>query len=174
MLYLKTMTYTANYASPLGNLKIESSERGITSIQIVNQTAEIDTYINEHIRICILQLEEYFSGTRKVFQVPVDFSDAPFFYQEVWNTLMCIPYGKTRSYHDVAKRLGNYKAVRAVGVANAKNPIPIIVPCHRVIGKNGSLVGYAYGLKIKKQLLHLENPSQFNEQGVLFNESLKV
>ena len=163
------MKYHAYYNSPIGTLKIYSSERGITAIKILDETAENGTPLNKHIAVCIQQLEEYFKGTRKTFQVPLDFTGAPFFYQEVWNTLTCIPHGKTRSYHDVAKRLGNIKAVRAVGTASARNPIPIVVPCHRVIGKNGSLVGYAYGLKMKKYLLHLENPAQYNEQGVLFS-----
>ena len=162
------MNYKGFCESPVGILMIQSSDRGITSIDIVDHQAEKDTQLNLHIEDCINQLKEYFEGTRDAFQVPLDFGDAPEFYQEVWKTLALIPFGKTRSYLDVAKRLGNHKAVRAVGVANAKNPIPFIIPCHRVIGKNGSLVGYAHGLTMKKYLLHLENPNQYNVQGVLF------
>jgi len=110
------------------------------------------------------QLKEYFAGTRKEFDVPLDIEGTDF-QQKVWNELQKIPYGKTISYKSLSEKLGDVKAIRAVGKANGQNPIPIIIPCHRVIGANGTLVGYAGGLAIKEKLLHLEgalNPELFD------------
>lgn len=103
----------------------------------------------------ILQLDEYFAGTRKNFSVPLELNGTKF-QKMVWQALIEIPYGQTVSYKLVAEKIGNIKACRAVGMANNKNPIPIIIPCHRVIGHNGKLVGYGGGLGIKKYLLNLE------------------
>ncbi|HEX7046190.1 MAG TPA: methylated-DNA--[protein]-cysteine S-methyltransferase [Gammaproteobacteria bacterium] len=103
----------------------------------------------------IRQLEEYFAGKRKDFDLPL----APagtVFQQSVWKALMTIPFGKAVSYSDIANSIGNPNAVRAVGLANGRNPIPIVIPCHRVIGKDGSLTGYGGGLPIKEKLLALE------------------
>ena len=102
------------------------------------------------------QLEEYFAGERKTFDVPLDLWGTPF-QQEVWKALLQIPYGETRSYQDIAQSVGNPKAVRAVGGANGRNPVPVIVPCHRVIRSDGNLGGYGGGLDIKRDLLDLEN-----------------
>jgi len=110
------------------------------------------------------QLKEYFEGTRKVFDVPLDLEGTDF-QKKIWNELRNIPYGKTISYKSLSEKLGDVKAIRAVGKANGQNPIAIIIPCHRVIGANGSLVGYAGGLAIKEKLLHLEgalNPELFD------------
>jgi len=110
------------------------------------------------------QLKEYFAGTRKEFNIPLDIEGTDF-QQKVWNELQKIPYGKTISYKSLSEKLGDVKAIRAVGKANGQNPIPIIIPCHRVIGANGTLVGYAGGLAIKEKLLHLEgalNPELFD------------
>ncbi len=110
------------------------------------------------------QLKEYFAGTRKEFDVPLDIEGTDF-QKRVWNELRKIPYGKTISYKILSEKLGDIKAIRAVGKANGQNPIAIIIPCHRVIGANGSLVGYAGGLAIKEKLLHLEgalNPELFD------------
>ncbi len=110
------------------------------------------------------QLREYFSGERKVFNVPLDLEGTEF-QKKVWNELQKIPYGKTISYKTLSEKLGNVKAIRAVGKANGQNLVPIIIPCHRVIGANGSLIGYAGGLAIKEKLLHLEgalNPELFD------------
>lgn len=101
------------------------------------------------------QLDEYFKGSRKVFNLKIKFKGTEF-QKRVWDELYKIPYGETRCYQDIAILIGNYKASRAVGMANNKNPIPIILPCHRVLGKNGSLVGYAMGLEMKQMLLDLE------------------
>ena len=110
------------------------------------------------------QLEEYFAGTRKKFDVPLDLEGTDF-QKKVWEELKKIPYGKTISYKTLAEKLGDVKSIRAVGKANGQNPIAIIIPCHRVIGSNGSLTGYAGGLDIKEKLLHLEgalNPELFD------------
>ena len=110
------------------------------------------------------QLKEYFDGTRKKFDVPLDVEGTEF-QKRVWKGLQKIPYGKTISYKTLSEKLGDVKAVRAVGKANGQNPIAIIIPCHRVIGSDGSLVGYASGLAIKEKLLHLEgalNPELFD------------
>lgn len=101
------------------------------------------------------QLREYFEGKRKKFEVPLDL-DGTEFQKKVWDELQKIPYGKTVSYKTLSEKLGDIKAIRAVGKANGQNPIAIIVPCHRVIGIDGSLTGYAGGLEIKEKLLHLE------------------
>lgn len=105
------------------------------------------------------QLEEYFEGKRKVFDLPLEQKGTEF-QKRVWKALEKIPYGETRTYKEVAKKVGNEKASRAVGMANNKNNIPIIVPCHRVIGSNGKLVGYALGLDMKKYLLDLEKKNK--------------
>ncbi len=110
------------------------------------------------------QLKEYFAGNRKKFNVPLDIEGTDF-QKKVWNELQKIPYGKTISYKSLSEKLGDVKAIRAVGKANGLNPIAIIIPCHRVIGADGSLVGYAGGLAIKEKLLHLEgalNPELFD------------
>lgn len=110
------------------------------------------------------QLREYFAGTRKQFNLELDFAGTEF-QKRVWQALLTIPFGETRSYSDIAHQIGNPKAVRAVGAANGKNPISIIAPCHRVIGSNGTLTGFAGGLTAKQTLLQLEgirfdNPNQ--------------
>ena len=101
------------------------------------------------------QLQEYFAGQRNVFDLPLDFAGTDF-QKKVWQALLNIPYGQTRSYRDIAEQVGNIKAVRAVGAANGKNPISIIAPCHRVIGRSGKLVGFAGGLDKKEILLNIE------------------
>ena len=107
-------------------------------------------------REIIGQLQGYFSGTLKRFEMPISLSGSEF-QQSVYRQLINIPYGETRSYSDIAEAIGNKKAVRAVGNANSKNPIAIVVPCHRVIGRDGSLTGFAGGIEVKKTLLKLEN-----------------
>ena len=107
------------------------------------------------LRETMLQLRAYFAGELRDFDVPLDMQGTPF-QQRVWNELLRIPYGETRSYMQIAVAVGAPKAVRAVGAANGSNPIPIIVPCHRVIGSSGKLTGYGGGLPLKKRLLELE------------------
>ena len=137
------------------NIKKKNKENNIIDNSII-----IDNNIYEERDTKLLleakkQLEEYFEGKRKVFDLPLE-QEGTAFQKRVWEALENIPYGETRTYKEVAKMIGNEKASRAVGMANNKNNIPIIVPCHRVIGSNGKLVGYALGLDMKKYLLDLE------------------
>ena len=106
------------------------------------------------------ELTEYFSGTRTTFRLPIAFTTGTPFQNSVWNALRDIPYGETRSYEDIAAAIGNPKAVRAIGQANKKNPLLLLVPCHRVINKNGSIGGFACGVEIKEQLLQLERETK--------------
>ncbi len=110
---------------------------------------------SESLDLAFLQLEEYFDGKRKTFSLPLN-PDGTEFQKKVWKELLKIPYGETRCYQDLAIGIGNEKASRAIGMANHNNPIAIMIPCHRVIGKNGSLVGYAGGIETKIELLELE------------------
>ena len=107
------------------------------------------------IKECFKQLKEYFEGSRREFDLPIEMNGTQF-QKKVWKELLKIPYGETRSYKDIAISIGNEKACRAIGMANNKNHIPIIIPCHRVIGSNGKLVGYAGGIDIKEKLLNIE------------------
>ncbi len=109
------------------------------------------------------QIEAYLNGDLKEFTIPVSF-DGTDFMKKVWTALLDIPYGETRCYKEIAENVGNIKAARAVGLANNRNPLPIIVPCHRVIGKNGKMIGYRGGLSIKQQLLELERIVCENEE----------
>jgi len=141
--------------TPVGKLKIEADERAITGIWF-NATANVTPgratgVVAELER----QLAAYFGGRLTEFDVPLAPRGTPF-QLDVWTALQGIPYGETRSYTDIAKRIGRANAVRAVGAANGQNPIPIVIPCHRVIGANGSLTGFGGGLKMKAQLLDLE------------------
>jgi methylated-DNA-[protein]-cysteine S-methyltransferase len=140
--------------TPIGRLCINSSEKGITLVVFTDVMAH---KIHPHplIDACKQQLKEYFSGKRLQFDLPLD-TKGTHFQQAVWQSLSNIPYGKRVSYRDIAESINNPKAVRAVGAANGKNPIGIIVPCHRVIGSNGSLTGYAWGLERKIWLLEHE------------------
>ncbi|MDR2940362.1 MAG: methylated-DNA--[protein]-cysteine S-methyltransferase [Clostridiales bacterium] len=142
----------ANYMSPIGNILIGSDNSAITSIDFLDGAYTNETGANDLIGLCISELEKYFNGSLKTFTTPIKYSSTPFMGQ-VYDELLKIPYGKTVSYSDIAIGIKNPKAVRAVGSANNKNKISIIVPCHRVIGKNGQLVGYGGGLWRKKWLL---------------------
>ncbi len=140
--------------SPVGWLRIDADDQHLLAIDFVNAPAE-DGKENQVLILVKNQLVEYFAGKRQVFNVPLKFAGTPFQVQ-VWKALQTIPYGQTQSYQYIAQKIGRPKAVRAVGQANGKNPIPIIVPCHRVIGKNGAMVGYSSGLWRKQVLLDLE------------------
>lgn len=162
------MLVTAHYLSPFGCFRIEGSERGIRSVQLVSDKPCPVGPIPRALRDCIVQLDEYFRGRRRVFDLKLDWSGSTDFNKSVWRELRQIPYGRTTSYLRIAEKLGDPKAIRAVGQANRRNPIAIIVPCHRVIAKNGDLQGYFYGLDMKRKLLELENPLSFARQGSLF------
>jgi len=145
---------TAYMKSIIGNLKISGSENGISAVEFTDAFEE-SSQAQPVLQECIRQLEEYFDGKRKIFSVKLDTSGTVF-QKKIWNELLKIPFGKTISYLELAVRHGDVKAIRAVGLANSKNPVAIIVPCHRVIGASGDLVGYAGGLQRKKWLLELE------------------
>lgn len=143
--------------SPLGYTKIIGDEDGIQSVTILNSEEKITDIIPEILEDCVIQLKEYFEGLRKQFQLKLNPEGTPF-QKKVWDELLKIPFGKTISYLELSKKLGDIKAIRAVANANGKNPLWIIVPCHRVIGSDGSLTGYAGGLQRKQWLLEHEGP----------------
>jgi methylated-DNA-[protein]-cysteine S-methyltransferase len=142
--------------SPVGLIEIRCSEQGVRSVHFAEQRF-FEPEENAHNLLVVRQLKEYFDGKRKVFDMPFDLEGTPF-QQRVWHELLTISFGKTRSYMDVSRALGDPKAIRAVGTANGRNKIAIIIPCHRVIGSDGSLTGYAGGLHRKKWLLDFEIP----------------
>ena len=150
--------------SPLGLLEICSIDERITAVNFVASAKE-EVISLAIVRKCALQLEEYFSGRRRDFDLPLQLSGTEF-QRKVWGQLRLIPFGETISYLTLAKEIGDPKTSRAVGMANGKNPISIIIPCHRVIGTNGKLIGYAGGLWRKKLLLNHENSLVVND---LFN-----
>jgi len=151
-------------SSPVGELQIESDNEKITMLGFLwdPKQPEIRTPVIEQ---CISELEEYFSAKRKFFSFEMNLFGTDF-QVKVWNELLNIPYGKTISYQELAIRVGDIKSIRAVGLANGQNPIAIVVPCHRVIGKNGDLGGYGGGLDKKVWLLEHEGAIQ--EQLSLF------
>lgn len=145
--------------SPLGITKIVGDENGIAVISVSDVgTDEISKVVPEVLQDAVSQLKEYFEGKRTDFNLKLNPKGTEF-QQKVWKSLLEIPFGKTVSYMDQTKKLGDIKAIRAVASANGKNPLWIVVPCHRVIGTNGSLTGYAGGLSRKKWLLEHENPT---------------
>lgn len=144
----------AYYRSPVGLLLVESDDDNITAVRFTNEQEQPDA-MAAAIEKCITELDEYFYKGRKFFTVPL-LPEGTEFQKRVWNELLTIPYGRTMSYEALAIRLGNIKAIRAVGLANGQNPIAIIIPCHRVIGKGGELVGYGGGLENKEWLLQHE------------------
>lgn len=148
---------TAIIDSPLGHIKIEGDEQGIIAIIFIESSEIIDPVIPEILEDIVYQLKEYFKGERNTFDIPLN-PQGTNFQKKVWRQLQEIPFGKTVSYMDMAKELGDPKVIRAAASANGKNPISIIIPCHRVIGSDGSLTGYAGGLHRKKWLLAHESP----------------
>ena len=156
---MSSISYTI-VESLVGDLIIygtESCLMGVGFLRARDWTKERETWEEqpEAFREIIGQLQGYFSGTLKRFEMPISLSGTEF-QQSVYRQLLAIPYGETRSYSDIAEAVGNKKAVRAVGHANSKHPIAIVVPCHRVIGQDGSLTGFAGGIEVKKMLLKLE------------------
>ena len=158
------MPYIHYYKSPIGTLKITAEDQYITSVSLYIEEA-VNVANKESIenipptallQEACTQLTEYFSGTRTSFDLPIKYTTGTPFQHSVWNALQEIPYGETRSYEDIAVAIGNPKVVRAIGQANHKNPMLLLVPCHRVINKNGQLGGFGCGVEVKKQLLQLE------------------
>ncbi len=160
-----------NYAyfdSPIGPLLIAGDAHAVTQISFpkdgkpVRPEAGWIESAKGPVGEAILQLREYFAGRRREFDLPLA-PEGTVFQKSVWRRLQEIPYGATISYGELAKRVGNANASRAVGAANGRNPLPIVVPCHRVIGANGKLVGFGGGLPIKQTLLELETKARANE-----------
>ncbi len=142
--------------SPIGDLYILEENGYIIQISSsYTPSSEYKNEMSELLFMAVAQLKEYFIGVRKEFTIPIKLTGTEF-QKKVWRKLLDLPYGKLCSYKDIAESIGNPKAVRAVGGANNKNPIMIIVPCHRVVGSNGSLIGYAAGLDKKEYLINLE------------------
>lgn len=148
--------------TPVGELTLIAGGQGLAAVAWENErpariraSAELMSPNHPLLRQAAEQLTEYFAGERQRFELPLQ-PEGTDFQLQVWQALAEIPYGETRSYRDIAMRIDRPKAVRAVGAANGRNPLSIIVPCHRVIGTNGSLTGFAGGLRVKQQLLELE------------------
>lgn len=146
------------YDTKIGKIAIVENGEGITNIYPAEmlKVDEMEKKETELIKEAVKQLNEYLDGKRKEFDIPLT-PEGTEFQKKVWNELINIPFGVTMSYKEIAEKIGNPKAARAVGMANNKNPILVIVPCHRVIGSNGALVGYACGLDVKKELLKIES-----------------
>lgn len=142
------------YTSPIGEYKITSRDEAITAVELLRED-KVEEVITPVIEQCKEELDEYFSKGRKFFTVPLN-PQSTSFQNKVWTALQEIPFGTTISYTELSQRIGDLKAIRAVGLANGQNPIAIIIPCHRVIGKDGNLVGYAGGLDKKEWLLEHE------------------
>ena len=147
------MTAIEYLKTPIGWLEIQASDKGVTHIIFVDDKGLSQKNLISN--LCKVQLKEYFAGKRKAFDLPLDAKGTDF-QKTIWQKLSKIPYGVSASYRDIAIAINNPKAVRAVGAANGRNPISIVVPCHRVIGSNGSLTGYAGGLERKEWLLKHE------------------
>lgn len=150
------------YDTIIGKIAIIDNGNEITHMEIAEEkySEDVKIYETELIKEAVKQLLEYLEGRRTTFDLPLN----PYgteFQKKVWKALCDIPYGETRSYKQVAEAIGNSKASRAVGMANNKNPIMIIIPCHRVVGSNGSLVGYAGGIDIKEKLLSIERKALY-------------
>ena len=151
----ETLFYS-RFSSPVGPLLLAVSEHGLVTLEFGRgKIAAGWVESEEKTAACARQLGEYFAGRRRRFDLRLDLRGTAF-QKRCWRELLKIPYGETRSYADIARAIGNPGAVRAVGLANGQNPIAIIVPCHRVIGSDGSLTGYGGGLETKRKLLELE------------------
>lgn len=145
------------YQTEIGKIGIADDNEFITDVVLAGEEEPFNAMIKETPlnKEAAAQIKEYLKGSRKDFDLPLK-PQGTDFQLRVWQALQAIPYGETRSYQEIAEQAGNIKACRAVGLANNRNPIAIIIPCHRVIGKNGSLTGYGGGLEIKARLLELE------------------
>ena len=157
---------TTYYKSPIGILEIKGNEEGIQTITYLEEDALAlkENLKTAELKKCILQLDEYFAGNRKEFTLKLN-PQGTEFQQKVWEALLKVSFNTTKSYLQQSKIVGDVKAIRAVGTANGKNPISIIIPCHRIIGSDGSLTGYAGGIWRKKWLLEHESGYK---QGSLF------
>lgn len=148
---------TAYFTSPLGTIEIKGNAEGIASVHFLDTEEKETTGVSESLQSCVNQLNDYFEGNRTQFDLKLNPKGTDF-QKRVWDKLLEIPFNTSVSYLEMANRLGDPKVIRAAASANGKNPISIIIPCHRVIGSDGSLTGYASGLHRKKWLLAHENP----------------
>lgn len=143
--------------TPIGTARIVGDDLGIISITVIDGNQETSEHVPESLKNSVQQLSEYFNKERTTFDLNLN-PQGTDFQKSVWNSLQQIPYGKTRTYLEQSKKLGDVKAIRAVAAANGKNPLWIVIPCHRVVGSDGSLTGYSGGLWRKRWLLEHENP----------------
>lgn len=147
------MLFERTMETPVGRVLICADERGVCALRF--HAREIRADASPVLDAAQRELEEYFAGRRRVFSVPLSIRGTAF-REKVWRALLEIPYGQTAAYGEIARRIGSPKACRAVGMANHANPLPVFVPCHRVVGAHGGLTGYAGGLEIKRILLEIE------------------
>ena len=161
--------HCARYESPLGPLLLAASTKGLRALEFGGGgrlAREVDGIVWQEVpsklRRYVSELKEYFGGERRAFSFPLDLHGTAF-QLRCWLALLAIPYGETRTYADIARAVGEPRAFRAVGLANHRNPIAIVVPCHRVVASNGTLCGYGGGLEIKRKLLELEGALSGNQ-----------
>ncbi len=166
--------YYTFYQSPFCRIILVATEKGLTNLHLETGEGKRDFSIaqdwifkEEYFKDVELQLDEYFEGMRSTFDLPLDLTGTEF-QLTVWNALQTIPYGQTKTYKEIAIQIGNADASRAVGMSNSKNPIPLVIPCHRVVGTNGKLVGFANGIAIKEKLINFEKGIACNSQLDLF------
>lgn len=157
----------AYYQSATGLIEIVGTAAGLKSLNFVDEQTGADLTVPPGLQATVEQLDDYFHGRRQRFSLQLAPQGTPF-QQRVWRELLTIPFGRTVAYLDIARAIGNEQAVRAVGAANGQNPISIIIPCHRVIGRNGQLTGYGGGLWRKEWLLNHERAIAFGKQMTLF------
>lgn len=163
--------YSIVFTTPLGPVLAEASDKGLKTLHFIKDANTIKEHLYSNHPVLLQtkkEISEYFSGKRTKFDIPLDWAGASDFYKSVWKVLLTIPFGQTNSYGGIAKKLGDINKSRAIGLANGRNPIAIVVPCHRVIGSDGSLTGYAGGIENKLKLLQLENPGKWVKQQMLF------
>ena len=155
------MLYTYHYYNQIGTIEIKEENEHITGVCLLTEKEEVAKREFQSPETPLLhqahhQLTEYFAGERTQFDLPIAYPHGTPFQHAVWNALRDIPYGETRSYEDIARAIGKPKAVRAIGQANTRNPLLLLVPCHRVINKNGTIGGFGCGVEVKRKLLQLE------------------
>jgi O-6-methylguanine DNA methyltransferase len=165
---MTTTVYYAQLQTPIGLVRLFASARGLVRLALPNESRSVaETYVERRLgpacvrddeaahAAALEQLAAYFAGARRTFDVPLDLHGTAF-QRLVWDAVAAVPYGETRTYRDVARAIDRPAAVRAAGAANGANPVPLIVPCHRIVGTNGSLTGYGGGIEVKRHLLALE------------------
>ena len=165
--------YKAYYKSPVGWLVIEANDEAVTRVEFAKKTDNKKIQPNIHTVECVKQLTEYFNGKRVEFDLPIN-PEGTDFQKSVWKSMLDIPFGKTVAYSDLANAINNPKSVRAIGMANNKNKIVIVVPCHRVIGKNGNLTGFGGGMDKKIWLLEHEGIKVNNEKLKINNDQYRL